>query len=93
VPNVPTLRELGYDVVNGSVRGYVARKGIPARKREALLAGFKKVLADAAFRDLALKDGVTLDGRMGKEYGDYMAGMVVEYGPIIEEAKKKHPIQ
>lgn len=88
LPDVPTLKELGFDVVNGSYRGYVARKGIPTAMRDALIAGFKKVMVDPDFLALAAKEGVTIDGRTGKDYADFMAWMETAYLPIIEEAKK-----
>jgi len=43
LPDVPTLKELGYNVVSGSSRGYSAPKGIPEEAKNALVEAFRKM--------------------------------------------------
>ena len=43
LPDVPTMKELGYDLVSGSSRGYSAPKGIPEDVKETLINAFKKM--------------------------------------------------
>jgi putative tricarboxylic transport membrane protein len=50
LPNVPTAREQGADIVVRKFRGLAAPKGISAEATNALEAGLKKVLADPGFR-------------------------------------------
>ena len=48
-PNVPTLRELGYDIFNESVFMFSAPKGTPQYIIEKLQNAFRKVMDDPEF--------------------------------------------
>lgn len=50
LPNVPTAREQGVDIVVRKFRGLAAPKGISSEAAKAMEAGLRKVLADPAFR-------------------------------------------
>jgi putative tricarboxylic transport membrane protein len=50
LPNVPTAKEQGVDIVVRKFRGLAAPKGISPEATSALEAGLKKVLADPAFK-------------------------------------------
>lgn len=50
VPDAPTLRELGYDLVASSARGLAAPKGLPADVREKLVSAVARAIADPAFK-------------------------------------------
>ena len=73
LPDVPTLKELGYDVVSGSSRGFSAPKGIPAEAREFLINGFKKIAEDPEFQKIAAVSGYHLDFKFGEEYAQYLS--------------------
>lgn len=45
-PDVPTMMEQGVDLVNGSMRGFVAPKGMPADVEAKLMAAFEKASQD-----------------------------------------------
>lgn len=45
-PDVPTMAEQGVDLVNGSMRGFVAPKGLPADVEAKLLEAFEKASKD-----------------------------------------------
>jgi tripartite-type tricarboxylate transporter receptor subunit TctC len=51
VPNVPTLKELGYDIHAGAFRGFAAPAGIPKDAVTLLEGTFAKVHKSAAWRD------------------------------------------
>lgn len=50
VPDAPTLKELGYDLVASSARGLAAPKGLPADVREKLVGAVARAMADPAFK-------------------------------------------
>ena len=49
IPDVPTGKELGIDVIVGASRGYSAPKGLPADVKKTLLDAFRKIAADPDF--------------------------------------------
>ena len=48
-PDVPTFKEQGFDLVNGSMRGFVAPAGLPKDVEAKLLNAFRKLADDAEF--------------------------------------------
>lgn len=87
VPDVPTMKELGYDLDNGSSRGFSAPIGIPADKRAALIAGFKKVLSDPEFLAEAERRAQAINPVIGDDYKKMLFDMEVEYKPIVDSVK------
>lgn len=53
LPNLPTLRELGFDVVEGSMRGMAAPAGIPAEVLARLSQSIQRTVADPEFQTAA----------------------------------------
>lgn len=48
-PDLPTLKEQGVDLVNGSMRGFVAPAGLPEDVEAKLIAAFTQLAGDAEF--------------------------------------------
>lgn len=48
-PDLPTFAEQGYELVNGSMRGFVAPKGLPEDVEAKLLAAFEQLDGDEEF--------------------------------------------
>lgn len=48
-PDLPTFSEQGYELVNGSMRGFVAPKGLPEDVEAKLLATFEQLNGDEEF--------------------------------------------
>ncbi|MGO4852907.1 Bug family tripartite tricarboxylate transporter substrate binding protein [Phaeovulum sp. W22_SRMD_FR3] len=48
-PEVPTLKEQGFDLENGALRGFVAPAGLPAEVEAKLLEAFGKLTEDKDF--------------------------------------------
>lgn len=48
-PDLPTFKEQGLDLINGSLRGFVAPAGLPAEVEAKLLDAFGKLADDAEF--------------------------------------------
>jgi len=72
VPDVPTFRELGYDVIYAVNRGIVA----PKRTPEAVLAKLEEACAEAAkdptFAESMKKQGTLVQFLNRKEYADFL---------------------
>jgi putative tricarboxylic transport membrane protein len=49
LPDIPTLKEQGVDLIEGSYRGYMAPKGTPKEIIDILADGLEKVVADPQF--------------------------------------------
>ncbi len=90
LPDVPTLKELGYDVVSGSSRGYSAPKGIPADARDALIKAFKKMGDDPAFLKAAADRALPVDMKLGDAYTDYLQKQEKTFRTIWNEVKGQY---
>src|SRR5215212_2070176 len=56
LPNVPTLKEQGFDIHAGGLRGFVAPAGIPREAAKTLEDTLAKVHKSAAWRDYMAKN-------------------------------------
>lgn len=90
IPDVPTLKELGYDVVSGSSRGYSAPKGIPAEAQEALIKAFKAMGDNPDFHKTAEERALTLDLKYGPDYEAYLQKQEKMFGEIWQEVKDQY---
>ncbi len=68
LPNVPTLREEGVDVVFTQWRSVVAPKGIPQTIAEKLEASLKRMTEDSSFQALIKQLGDEIQFQGGKEF-------------------------
>jgi tripartite-type tricarboxylate transporter receptor subunit TctC len=83
-PEVPTLKELGYNVAMDLFRGVSAPKGTPAPIIETLQAAFKKASEDPDFVNICKKNGVIISFLGPKEFADY----VMVQDKMVAEAMK-----
>lgn len=90
VPNVPTLKELGYDVVNGSSRGYSAPRGIPAEVKAKLIKAFQDMAKDPAFLKAAADRALVIDMMYGDEYGKFLLKQEKDFKVIWDEVKSEY---
>ena len=90
LPDVPTLKELGYDVSSGSSRGYSAPKGIPAEAREALIKAFQAMGNDPKFVKTAEERAMTLDLKYGADYEAYLQKQEKMFREIWNEVKDQY---
>lgn len=75
LPDTPTLKEIGYDVVNGSSRGYSAPAGIPDQARDELIAAFEELATNEEFLALAEERAFYIDIITGDDYMEMMKRM------------------
>ena len=50
-PDLPTFQEQGLDLVNGSMRGFIAPAGLPDDVQEKLISAFEQLSTDQEFLD------------------------------------------
>ncbi len=72
VPDVPTLKELGYNVVIELFRGIAVPAGTPDPVVNKLADVFQKASADPAFADVAAKAGFNIDYKGPSETAEYL---------------------
>ncbi|TLX56221.1 tripartite tricarboxylate transporter substrate binding protein [Stutzerimonas nosocomialis] len=89
MPDVPTLKEKGIDVVAGSSRGYSAPAGIPDEARDQLIAAFEALRNDEAFLADAKKRALNIDIVTGDEYGAMFERMEKEFQGIWQDVADK----
>lgn len=89
LPDVPTLKEKGIEVIAGSSRGYSAPAGIPDEAREQLIAAFESLKTDQAFLDDAKKRALNVDIITGEDYAAMFESMENEYQQVWEEVKSE----
>ncbi len=87
-PNVPTMKEEGYDVVFTMWRSVLAPKGTPQPIVEKLEAAFKKMSEDKSFLGLIriLGDDVHFQG--GKEFAETWRREWEQHAKLVEAAQK-----
>ena len=86
VPDVPTFRELGYNIVAvGSVKGVAAPKGTPPEVIGYLTERFKKVCEDPEFIKSMKDIGQPVMYQGPQEFGKYLKDGFEDYGKLIKE--------
>jgi tripartite-type tricarboxylate transporter receptor subunit TctC len=75
LPDVPTLKELGVDVVAGAQRGIVAPPGLPKDIEDKLTTAFAAAIRDPAFVAEAKRVQMPINGIVGSAYRQSMLGI------------------
>jgi tripartite-type tricarboxylate transporter receptor subunit TctC len=87
MPNVPTFKELGYNVISGSSRGISAPPGTPDEVVEILGEAFRKALNDPDFLKKAEKAQLPMDVRITDDYKKLRDKIAKDLKALYE----KHP--
>ena len=66
IKDVPTFKDLGYDIELTQYRGFIAKKGLPADVKAKLVDAIKKAVAEPGFKEFMAKT-YQPDGSMGPE--------------------------
>ena len=90
LPDVPTVKELGYDIVSGSSRGYSAPKGIPAEAKAVLIAAFKKISQNPDFLKACDDRASVVDMKYGDDYKVFLEKEEQLFGKIWDEVKAQY---
>jgi tripartite-type tricarboxylate transporter receptor subunit TctC len=85
-PDVPTSKELGFEVTLPQFRGIVARKGVPAERVKTLGDAFRKAMETAKWKEFAAEWYFWPDSYMGPEqFGKWVAGEVDTLEHLVKE--------
>ncbi|MSU90439.1 tripartite tricarboxylate transporter substrate binding protein [Rhodobacteraceae bacterium 2CG4] len=86
-PDVPTFRELGYDMVSGAYRGVAVPKSTPEEIRQQVAEAISEINADPEFQKKMLDGGFALVNLpYGPELDAFMAEKTEEYLAAAESA-------
>lgn len=87
LPNVPTLKELGYGLSSVNLILFVAPKGLPADVAKTLYAAFAEAAADPSIIDLMEKRSLNPFVATGEALAKTIAGQSEDFKKLIEAAK------
>lgn len=87
LPDVPTAKELGYDVVAGSSRGYSAPAGLSEEARKQLANGLQRVTEDPEFQKAAEDRAMNVDFMGPEKYTAYLKDQEQRFIEIWNEIK------
>ena len=85
LPDVPTLRELGYDFGISNVYVLAAPKGTPHQIIKKLDNAFHKAMDDSEFLQAAEKVEVDVTYRSSEELKTFLEETYVRYGKMVKE--------
>jgi len=83
VPNVPTLKELGYNVVIGTGRGFVMPAGAPKEAAAAMEAAMKRVHDSPAWKEFAARNNYEDMWLGSAEFGKLLQSMSVDMAAFL----------
>ena len=83
IPEVPTLKEQGVDVVTGTWRGIGAPKDTPDAIIETLGKAFDQAMASAEFKSFMQKGAMTIHNLNAQEFTDFVKKDTEELGKLI----------
>lgn len=85
IPDVPTCKEAGFDVVTaGSVKGIAAPRGTPKEIEAALEGRFQKISADPEFVKIMGDLGQPVNFLGGAEYKPWLKAASEQYAGLIK---------
>jgi len=88
-PDVPTMKELGYDVVMGVWRGILTPNGLPGDVKSKIVEAFDKTIQDPALKADFEKAKVPYVYHNAAEFGEIMAQDHEKITKIVQTIKSK----
>lgn len=86
--DVPTMKELGYDVVSRSVRGVVAPGGISKQEEQFLVEMMRKITQSKLWAEYAAKNMMQVRFLGGADYAKYLADERVKLAESVKQVGK-----
>ncbi len=83
--DVPTFRELGYEVVEGAYRGVAAPAGTPAQMVQYLAATFEKVMQEPDVIQKMNENGFKIETMGPEKAAEFTKKKMVEYKAVLKE--------
>jgi tripartite-type tricarboxylate transporter receptor subunit TctC len=88
-PNVPTLVELGYNIVAPSIIGIIGPKGLPKDHVKILHDAFYKALQDPGFKNSLKQFDLPLVYRNSEDFGKFLNELYESTGKLIQKVEIK----
>ncbi|WP_199259616.1 tripartite tricarboxylate transporter substrate binding protein [Paracoccus binzhouensis] len=88
-PDLPTAKELGYDVIMSSERGLAARCDVPEEIRTRLSQAVDAAIADPEFQGKAKQQGIPLSYQSGADWSAAMPARLERYTQIFQLIKQE----
>ena len=85
LPDVPTFKEEGYNVISGSARGIAAPKGIPEEVRNILIDTLTEIANSPKFIQKMKNFNLYIDLVTGEEYYKYLKTLETKAGETLKE--------
>jgi putative tricarboxylic transport membrane protein len=83
VPDAPTMKELGYNVVVGTGRGFVMPAGVPKEAAAAMESAMKRVHDSPAWKEFAARNNYEDMWLGSAEFGKLLAKMSTEMSEFL----------
>jgi tripartite-type tricarboxylate transporter receptor subunit TctC len=83
VPDAPTMKELGYNVVVGTGRGFVMPAGVPKEAAAAMEAALKRVHDSPAWKEFAARNNYEDMWLGSAEFAKLLAGQSAEMAAFL----------
>lgn len=83
IPDVPTLKEQGVDVVTGTWRGIAAPKGTSDEVIQTLGAAFDQAMASEDFKNFMKQGAMTIHNMNAQEFTDFVVQDTKTLGQLI----------
>ena len=84
-PDVPTFRELGFDLVDAVDRGVAVPRGTPETVVKTLESVFLRIANDPAIQDAQMRDGFVPIAMGGQEAAKYIEERTLYYKQLLKE--------
>lgn len=85
IPDTPTFKEQGFNIVSGSARGIAAPAGAPQEYVDAVAAAIEKAIQDPEFQAKAKEQALPLDYRGPADYKSMLDETAAEAKTIWDE--------
>ncbi len=90
-PNVPTLKELGYDIDISGWMAFGSPRGVPKERLQVIYSAFQKAHKDPEVKAALEKLWLYAPYIPGEEVKAIYQKRAIEWKPLIEELKTKQP--
>jgi tripartite-type tricarboxylate transporter receptor subunit TctC len=89
LPDVPTFKESGYDLIAGTARGYSAPAGLPDAVAKKLEAAIQKAIEDPAVVQKMNDLGLQTSYLNGDDYEQFWAAQEEDFKKVLPLVQKK----
>ena len=89
LPDIPTFKESGYDLIAGTARGYSAPAGLPDDVAKKLETAIQKAIEDPAVVQKMKDLGLQTSYLNGADYQKFWAGQEEDFKEVLPLVQKK----